>query len=63
MNFFDISIAGLNLFSIILGMVYSYVSTYTWGGKRTTFLFILLYFVGVATYYYLKANHLLPTNA
>lgn len=63
MTFFDISLGSVNLFSFVVGMIYAYVSTYTWGGKRTTFLFILLYFVGVAVYYYLKANQMLPTNA
>lgn len=63
MTFFDISLASINLFSFVVGMIYAYLSTYTWGGKRTTFLFILLYFIGVAVYYYLKANQMLPTNA
>lgn len=63
MTFFDISLGSVNLFSFVVGMIYAYVSTYTWGGKRTTFLFILLYFIGVAVYYYLKANQMLPTNA
>lgn len=60
MTFLEISVGTLNLFSFVLGLIYAYMSTYTWGGKRTTFLFILLYFIGVAGYYYLKANNMFP---
>jgi hypothetical protein len=56
-SFFDISFATLNLFSFILGGLWAIFSSYGWYGKRDVWGTIVLYFAGLALYYYLKLQY------
>jgi hypothetical protein len=53
--FFAISLWNLNLFSFILGMVYTLMSVTIYSQKRLWFQ-VVLYVAAVGFYYYLKAE-------
>ena len=55
-TFFAISFWNLNLFSFILGMTYTLLNV-TLYSQRNLWIQVVLYFIGVALYFYLKANY------
>ena len=59
MKLFEISLEALNLFSFILGMLYAMVYSYGFYGRRNMWFTVVLYFIGIAIYYYLIAKHII----
>jgi hypothetical protein len=57
MPFFEISFGQLNLFSIVLGAMWG-LASFRWNPWKP-WLWIVVYFAGVALYYYLKSSGLL----
>ena len=55
-HFLTISINTLNLFSFMMGMLYTLMSMNTWGNQKSLWFQILLYVAAVAFYFYLKAE-------
>jgi hypothetical protein len=55
-HFLTISLLTLNLFSFVMGMLYTLMSMNTWGNQKTLWFQILLYVTAVALYYYAKAE-------
>ena len=53
-----ISLSHLNLFSFILGMLYTLMSMNTWGNQKSLWFQILLYVAAVALFYYAKAEQI-----
>jgi hypothetical protein len=54
-DFFVISVASLNLFSFVLGMLYT-LANVTWANPRKLWLQVVLYFIVVAFYFYLQTK-------
>jgi hypothetical protein len=52
-NFFTISIYNLNLFSFILGMVYTLCNV-RWGNQSKLWMHVVIYTIFVALYYFAK---------
>jgi hypothetical protein len=55
-TFLIISLQHLNLFSFMLGMLYTLMSMTTWGNQKSLWFQLLLYVAAVAFYYYAKAE-------
>lgn len=55
-HFLTISFSGLNLFSFMLGMLYTLSNISTFGNPKKLWLQVLLYAVGVALYYFAKSE-------
>ena len=54
-NFFTISIYNLNLFSFILGMVYTLCNV-RWANQSKLWMHIVIYTIFVALYYFAKSE-------
>ena len=54
-HFITISPWTLNLFSFMLGMLYTLVNISTWGNPVRLWLHVVVYITGIALYYYLKS--------
>lgn len=54
-SFLTISVYELNLFSFILGMVYT-LWTVRWGNQAKLWMHVVIYVVGVALYYFAKSS-------
>lgn len=54
-NFLTISVYELNLFSFVLGMVYTLCNV-RWGNQSKLWMHVVLYLVIVALYYFAKSN-------
>ncbi len=55
-TFFDISIVSLNLFSFMLGMLYTLSTIKTFGNPVKLWLHIVVYVAGLALYFYLNGT-------
>jgi hypothetical protein len=55
-TFFDISIVSLNLFSFMLGMLYTLCAITTFGNPVKLWLHIVVYVAGLALYFYLNGT-------
>jgi hypothetical protein len=54
-TFFEISFVSLNLFSFMLGMLYTLSNISTFGNPKKLWLQVVAYIVGIAIYFYLKS--------
>ena len=54
-SFFTISVYELNLFSFILGMVYTLCNV-QWGNQAKLWMHVVIYIVFVALYYFAKSS-------
>lgn len=59
-SFFTISIFHLNLFSFMLGMLWTLWNITTWGNPRKLWMQVVLYTVAVGVYYFLKSEGWIP---
>lgn len=57
-SFLTISAYKLNLFSFILGMVYT-LWNIRWGNQASLWMHVVIYVIGVALYYFAKSEGLL----
>ena len=55
-TFFDISFVSLNLFSFMLGMLYTLCAVTTFGNPVKLWLHVVVYIAGVALYFYLNST-------
>ena len=55
-TFLAISLWNLNLFSFILGMLYTLLNI-TWGNPRRMWFQVVFYFAAVSLFYYIKAEY------
>lgn len=55
-NFLMISLPTLNLFSFVLGMLYTLSSISTIGNPKSLWLQVVGYFIVIAFYFYLQVN-------
>jgi hypothetical protein len=54
-TFFDISFVSLNLFSFMLGMLYTLCAITTFGNPVKLWLHVVVYIAGIALYFYLNS--------
>jgi hypothetical protein len=54
-TFFTISFGSLNLFSFMLGMLYTLSNITTFGNPKKLWLQVVLYVAGISAYFYLKS--------
>ena len=57
MNFFKISLDSLNLFSFVIGLLWALLGSYGWYGKRDIWFIVVCYFIGVAVFFYARAEY------
>jgi hypothetical protein len=55
-TFLSISLWNLNLFSFMLGMLYTLMGMNSWGSQKSLWFQILLYTASVGFYYFIKAE-------
>lgn len=55
-NFLTISVYNLNLFSFMVGMLWTLWNITTWGNPRKLWMQVLVYTAGVGLYYFAKSE-------
>ncbi len=55
-TFFDISFVSLNLFSFMLGVLYTLSSVTAFGNPVKLWLQVVLYVAGIAIYFFMKSQ-------